>query len=130
MISKCLDNKDIPIYGDGQNIRDWIYIDDHIDALMLVMSSGEIGNHYCIGSNQEHTNLDIASLICDFLDNLRPTRVSYSSLINFVDDRLGHDRRYAIDPTKIESDLKWFPKESFDTGIRKTIKFYYENYNL
>ena len=127
IISKCFDGKHIPIYGDGQNIRDWIYVDDHIDALMLVMSSGKIGNHYCIGSSEEHTNLDIASLICNFLDDLQPFNAPHSSLIRFVQDRLGHDRRYAIDSSKIRKELGWLPKHSFPSGLKQTINWYYCN---
>ena len=94
---------------------------------MLVMSSGKIGNHYCIGSSEEHTNLDIASLICNFLDQLRPSRVPYSSLISFVEDRLGHDRRYAIDSSKLKKELGWYPKHTFHSGIKETINWYHEN---
>tara|TARA_Y100001968_G_scaffold211156_1_gene194312 strand:- start:4159 stop:5226 length:1068 start_codon:yes stop_codon:yes gene_type:complete len=129
IISKCLDSKDIPIYGDGQNIRDWIYVEDHIDALLLVMSSGEIGNHYCIGSSEEHTNLEIASVICSCLDDLIPENAPHSSLISFVEDRLGHDRRYAIDSSKIKQELGWSPKYSFPVGIKETINWYYSNQN-
>jgi len=127
IISKCLNSKNIPIYGDGKNVRDWIYVDDHIDALILVMSSGDIGNHYCIGSSEEHTNLEIASIICNFFDDLRPIRMSHSSLISFVEDRLGHDRRYAIDSSKIKQELGWSPKHSFPSGIKETINWYYSN---
>ena len=127
IISKCFESQNIPIYGDGQNIRDWIYVDDHIDALMLVMSSGKIGNHYCIGSSEEHTNLEIASVICNYLDDLVPSRAPHSSLINFVEDRLGHDKRYAIDSSKIKQELGWYPKHSFPSGIKETINWYHSN---
>ena len=127
IISKCLDSKDIPIYGDGQNIRDWIFVEDHIDALILVMSEGKIGNHYCIGSSEEHTNVEIASIICNILDDLIPLKAPHSSLISFVEDRLGHDRRYAIDSSKLKKELGWYPKHTFQSGIKKTINWYHEN---
>jgi dTDP-glucose 4,6-dehydratase len=119
----------LPIYGDGCQIRDWLYVEDHASALITVLQHGEIGETYNIGGMNEHTNLDVVTTICKILDDVLPLKdnSSYSSLMNFVEDRPGHDFRYAIDATKINQNLGWFPKETFETGLRKTVDWYLNN---
>jgi dTDP-glucose 4,6-dehydratase len=118
--------KPIPVYGDGGNVRDWLYVADHCDAIRTVLAKGKIGETYNIGGANEKKNLDIVHTICGILDELCPNDpiVPHKQLIKFVQDRPGHDRRYAIDPRKINSELGWKPKETFETGIRKTIEWY------
>jgi len=129
VIVKCLSNEGIPIYGDGQNVRDWIYVDDHCKGIYEVLQNGKIGETYNIGGNQEISNLELVYQICDILDKIRPSKTmdSYRNLITFVKDRPGHDFRYAIDSTKIQNQLKFFPKETIHSGLRKTINWYLEN---
>jgi len=129
IITNCIDKKNLPIYGDGLNIRDWLYVKDHCDAISVTIKKGEIGETYNIGGNNEKTNLDIAKTICRILDKKRPRKNGklYENLIEFVDDRPGHDYRYAINSSKIQNDLNWSPSESFETGIYKTIEWYLEN---
>ncbi len=128
IILNALAAKPLPIYGDGQNIRDWLYVDDHIDAIYLVLQRGQIGETYNIGGNNEITNLAVVEKICNILDKLAPKpNFHYSALITFVKDRPGHDRRYAINCGKINRDLGWQPQESFDTGLLKTIQWYLAN---
>ena len=129
MISNCIDNRPLPVYGTGNNIRDWLYVTDHCRAIRLVMEKGQIGETYNIGGNNELKNIDIVNSICSILDKLRPSpnKTSYKKLITFVEDRPGHDFRYAIDSSKIQKKLNWKPIESFETGIFKTIKWYLEN---
>jgi dTDP-glucose 4,6-dehydratase len=129
MIINCLDWKPLPVYGDGQNIRDWLFVDDHCSAIKAVYENGMIGETYNIGGNNEIKNIDIVNTICTILDDLRPTDngKSYSELITFVKDRPGHDFRYAIKAKKIQNELGWYPCESFETGINKTIEWYLEN---
>jgi len=131
MIANCLDGKPLPVYGKGENIRDWLYVKDHCDAIDTVLSYGQIGETYNIGGNTEIQNIDIVKFICSILDDLRPQSNGdpYQNLITYVKDRPGHDYRYAIDASKIKNDLGWKPKEKFETGIRKTIKWYLENEN-
>jgi len=126
MVINCLDWKVLPVYGDGQNIRDWLYVDDHCNAIRAVFEKGRIGETYNIGGNNEIKNLDIVKTICSYLDDVKPSSngESYSKLIKFVKDRPGHDLRYAINSQKIQNELGWYPVESFDTGIKKTIKWY------
>ena len=129
IIRKALANEPIPIYGDGQNIRDWLYVIDHCRGIDAVFNKGEIGQTYVIGGNSEFNNLYIAQTICSTLDDLAPKKGdSYKKQISFVKDRPGHDFRYAIDATKIKKALGWQPKESFDSGIRKTIAWYLNKY--
>ncbi len=120
MISNALENKDLPVYGDGKNIRDWLHVYDHCTAIDLVLHDGKPGEVYNIGGNNEKRNIEIVKLILKYLDK-------DDSLIKFVDDRLGHDRRYAIDSTKIQEELGWKPKYTFETGIKETIEWYLEN---
>ncbi len=129
IIMNCLNEKDLPIYGDGQNVRDWLYVEDHCNAINKIYSNGKIGQTYNIGGNNEITNLDIVHTICDLMDEFSPrkNKISYKDLITFVKDRPGHDFRYAIDATKIKNELNWIPSENFNSGIRKTVKWYLEN---
>jgi dTDP-glucose 4,6-dehydratase len=125
----ALRGKDLPVYGKGDNIRDWLYVDDHAEALLLVLQKGRLGETYNIGGHNEKTNLEVVETICDILDELRPdSRIGpRRKLIKFVADRPGHDKRYAIDASRIEKELGWKPKESFTTGLQKTVAWYIEN---
>lgn len=128
-ILNALAGKALPIYGDGRQIRDWLYVTDHCSAIRAVLEEGGVGEVYNIGGFSEHTNLAVALVLCEILDDLNP-RVdgkSYSSQITFVKDRPGHDKRYAIDAAKIEQELGWRPKETFDSGIRKTVLWYLDH---
>ena len=129
VIHNALSGKTIPVYGDGQNIRDWLYVSDHCAAIKCVLSGGRLGETYNIGGASEKTNIEVVELICSILDEerARSDGKSYKEQIIFVTDRPGHDRRYAIDARKIRAELGWEPKESFNTGIRKTIKWYLGN---
>jgi dTDP-glucose 4,6-dehydratase len=129
IIRKCLKGENIPIYGDGRNIRDWLYVLDHCKGIDLVYHAGKQSNVYNIGGKNERTNLQIVDKICSILDTKVPKNISYKELITFVEDRAGHDRRYAIDATKIENKLGWKANENFDSGIVKTIEWYLEKYN-
>ena len=129
IIRKGISGEDIPIYGDGKNIRDWLYVLDHCKGIDLAYHNGKRGETYNIGGNNEVDNLSIAHKICTILDELKPKSESYSKQITFVKDRPGHDYRYAIDATKIESDLGWEADENFETGIIKTINWYLDKYN-
>ena len=119
----------IPLYGNGENIRDWIYVEDHVDALLSILENGVIGERYCIGSNNELKNKQIVNIICSILDEKLPKSTPYRNQIEFVDDRLGHDYRYALDSSKIKSKLGWQSKTSFEEGIEKTINWYLKNAN-
>lgn len=131
VILNALEGKPLPIYGDGQQIRDWLFVDDHVCALFQVVTLGKIGETYNIGGFNEKTNLEVVTAICDLLDEFTPQMPPHISqfkdLIIFVDDRPGHDLRYAIDATKINKELGWRPRESFDSGIRKTVQWYLNN---
>ena len=129
IIRKALNNESIPIYGDGENIRDWLYVKDHCVGIDLVFQNGRTGDTYNIGGENERSNLYIANKICDILDNLVPKEKSYTEQIKFVKDRPGHDFRYAIDSSKIKIELGWQPKENFETGIVKTILWYLKKVN-
>jgi dTDP-glucose 4,6-dehydratase len=125
MIIKGLAEQELPVYGDGQNIRDWLYVEDHAQALTLVLERGRVGQTYNIGGRNERTNLHVVQTICGLLDQHHPSNLgTRERLIAFVTDRPGHDRRYAIDATKIESELGWRARETFETGIEKTVKWY------
>ena len=128
IIRKALSHQKIPIYGDGKNIRDWLYVLDHCKGIDLVYHEGNSGETYNIGGRNERDNLYIANKICEILDTLKPKKTSYKELITFVEDRAGHDRRYAIDATKIETKLGWEAEENFESGILKTIAWYLEKY--
>ena len=128
IIRKALNNEAIPIYGDGKNIRDWLYVLDHCKGIDLVYHTGKEGNVYNIGGRNERTNLQIVDTICSILDKKVPKNQSYKKLITFVEDRAGHDRRYAIDATKIETELGWSADEDFESGIVKTVEWYLNKY--
>jgi dTDP-glucose 4,6-dehydratase len=128
-ILNALNGKNLPIYGDGQQIRDWLYVTDHCSAIRRVLARGTLGETYNVGGWNEKANLDVVTTLCSILDELKPRAdgLSYSTQITFVKDRAGHDRRYAIDATKLERELGWKPAETFETGIRKTVKWYLEH---
>ena len=127
IISNCLNGKKIPVYGDGLNIRDWLYVEDHCSAIDAVMQKGEVGEVYNIGGNNEKTNIEIVKTIISILSEKLPGSGISKSLISFVEDRKGHDRRYAIDSSKIQTELGWKPAVSFEEGIRKTVEWYLNN---
>ena len=132
VILNAMHGLDLPVYGKGDNIRDWLYVEDHAKALRLVLESGIPGETYNVGGSNERTNLEVVETICDILDELAPDKLrsglkQYRDLITFVQDRPGHDKRYAIDATKLISELGWQAEENFDTGIRKTVKWYLDN---
>ena len=129
MIQNGLTEKPLPVYGNGLNIRDWLYVEDHCRAIEKVLEAGRPGEVYNIGGNSEKTNLEVVHALCDLLDNLRPRAngTSHRDLITYVGDRPGHDLRYAIDASKIQKELGWEPQESFETGLRKTVEWYLAN---
>lgn len=129
VILNALDERRIPVYGQGTNTRDWLFVDDHVKALLRVLEKGKIGETYLISGKNEKQNIEIVKTICKILDELRPREKNepYSNLIQYVQDRPGHDMRYAIDPKKIERELQWYPDEKFESGIRKTVEWYLKN---
>ena len=127
MIRNAAAGKPLPVYGDGANVRDWLYVPDHCEALRLVLEKGRIGETYNVGGNAERRNIDVVKQICALLDEYKPCATPYASLISFVTDRPGHDRRYAIDSSKIGRELGWRAKESFESGLRKTVRWHLEN---
>jgi len=127
VILNALAGKPIPVYGAGENVRDWLYVEDHADALLTVVMRGEVGRSYNIGGENEARNIDLVQMICVILDRLRPTNRPYSSLIEFVTDRPGHDLRYAIDPTRIRAELGWRPSVTLEQGLEKTVRWYLDN---
>src|SRR5699024_3440565 len=128
VILKALQGEEIPVYGDGTNVRDWLYVDDHARALVTVAREGTLGETYNIGGHNEKQNIEVVKTICSILDELRPKAEGrYEDQISFVTDRPGHDFRYAIDASKIEADLDWTPEETFESGIEATIKWYLSN---
>jgi dTDP-glucose 4,6-dehydratase len=129
MILKCLGDENLPVYGKGDNIRDWLFVNDHVRALQAVFERGAVGQSYMVGGGSERTNLDVVHIICDTLDRIRPRSdgQSYRNQIHFVADRPGHDFRYAIDASKLERDLGWTPQETFESGMEKTICWYLDN---
>jgi len=131
MVLNAISGKPLPVYGSGEQVRDWLYVEDHVRALVAVATRGRIGETYNIGGNQERSNLNVIQAICSILEDLQPGKLTgslrYSDLIKFVDDRPGHDQRYAIDASKIRTELGWHAQESFETGLRKTVLWYLEN---
>ncbi len=129
IIDKALSNSPIPVYGSGSNVRDWLYVDDHAIALVKIMNYGEIGRSYNVGGNEERTNIDVVRTVCQILDEMSPSKNGnkYEDLIEFVTDRPGHDHRYAIDATRIANELSWSPRETFESGMRKTVEWYLNN---
>jgi dTDP-glucose 4,6-dehydratase len=128
-ILKAIGGEPLPVYGDGSNVRDWLHVEDHARALRAVVAEGRVGETYCVGGNAERTNLQVVHAICDELDRLRPRDdgQSYRGQISFVTDRPGHDFRYAIDATKLKDELGWEPRETFESGIARTVAWYLGN---
>jgi dTDP-glucose 4,6-dehydratase len=124
VILKAIAGEPIPLYGDGANVRDWLYVEDHVDALLLAATKGEIGSSYCVGGHGERSNKQVVEAICNILDELRPQGAPHGRLITCVKDRPGHDLRYAIDPTKIRKELGWQPAHSFAEGLATTVAWY------
>ena len=129
VIFKAFQNEKIPIYGDGLNIRDWLFIDDHVDALLLVAEKGIVGESYCIGGNGEKSNKEVVLKICEIMDKKFPLKAPHKNLIEFVKDRPGHDKRYSINPSKIVKNLGWKAKHTFDEGLEETVNWYLDNIN-
>lgn len=127
IILNALDGNPLPVYGQGTNIRDWLYVEDHVRALDLIASRGRPGEKYNIGGRNERRNIEVVETICTLMDNLRPTQRSHRELIKYVADRPGHDARYAIDATKLEIELGWKARETFDTGIERTVRWFLDN---
>lgn len=127
IILNALDRKPLPVYGDGSNVRDWLYVEDHARALGTILAKGRPGETYNIGGRNERKNIEVVRQICSWMDRLRPADKSYHDQISFVTDRPGHDHRYAIDATKLENDLGWRAQETFETGIEKTVRWYLDN---
>ena len=127
VILNALAGKPLPIYGQGINVRDWLFVEDHADALLLVLQKGELGRSYNIGGENEARNIDIVKKICDILDLKRPKNSKYQEQITFVEDRAGHDLRYAIDPTRIRTELGWRPSVTLDEGLERTVQWYLDN---
>ena len=129
MILNALEGKPLPVYGQGQNVRDWLFVDDHVRALLAIAEKGRIGESYNVGGNSERTNIDVVKTICRLMDELAPdTGIgAHEKLITFVRDRPGHDLRYAIDAGKIRDELGWSPQESFETALEKTVRWYLDN---
>jgi dTDP-glucose 4,6-dehydratase len=124
MILNAMEGKPLPVYGDGSNIRDWLFVEDHARALFEIVTRGRLGEKYNVGGHNERTNLQVVQRICEIMDRLAPNGAPHDRLISFVTDRPGHDHRYAIDPTKIETELGWRAQENFESGIEKTIRWY------
>lgn len=127
VILNALAGKPLPIYGNGQNVRDWLYVEDHADALLLVLEKGQLGRSYNIGGENERSNLELVHTLCSILDRVRPAGAPYADLIEFVADRPGHDARYAIDPTRIREELGWQPSVTVEEGLEKTVRWYLDN---
>ena len=129
VILKAAAGEPIPLYGDGANVRDWLYVEDHVDALLLAATQGQLGRSYCVGGHGERTNKEVVEAICSALDDLLPAGAPHSRLVTPVTDRPGHDRRYAIDPTRISSELGWQPRHSFEEGLAATVRWYLEQHS-
>ena len=127
MISNALEGKPLPVYGDGRQVRDWLYVSDHCTAIRVALAKGRVGETYNVGGNSEKRNLDVVHALCDALQAARPREGGYTPLIKFVTDRPGHDRRYAIDARKIRAELGWTPAETFESGLEKTVRWYLEH---
>jgi dTDP-glucose 4,6-dehydratase len=129
VVTNAIDGRELPVYGKGANVRDWLYVDDHVRALLTILAEGRPGESYNVGGHGERRNIDVVETICTLMDELRPNRTigSHRDLIRFVEDRPGHDFRYAIDPSKIERELGWKAMETFETGLRKTVRWYLDN---
>lgn len=128
VIESCLNNKNVPIYGKGDNIRDWLFVKDHCSALELVLEKGKPGSKYNIGGDNQYTNLQVVNMICEIMDEIAPKTQSYKKLISFVDDRLGHDKRYDINSEKIKSELGWKQTVAFNEGLKATVQWYVDEF--
>ena len=127
MIANALEGKPLPVYGDGRQVRDWLYVKDHCEAIRVALARGRPGETYNVGGDAQKRNIDVVNAICDELQRLRPREGGYRGLVTSVADRPGHDRRYAIDATKIRASLGWSPRETFATGLAKTVRWYLDN---
>jgi len=129
MTLRAVERRPLPVYGDGRNVRDWLYVEDHVDALLAVLDRGRVGETYCIGGDSERQNIEVVMRLCDILDEIRPRGDgrSFRSQITFVPDRRAHDRRYAVDSSKIAREVGWRPRDTFETGLRRTVEWYLEN---
>jgi len=127
VVLNAIEGKPLPVYGKGNQIRDWLYVEDHARALVVVVIHGKVGETYNIGGHNEKQNIDVVKTICLILDDIKPKEAKYEEQITFVADRPGHDMRYAIDASKIERELNWVPQETFESGIRKTVQWYLDN---
>lgn len=128
VITRALEGKSIPVYGDGRQVRDWLHVDDHADALLLVLGKGRLGETYCVGGDADHRNIEVVRMICAELDKVAPANTPHADKIAFVTDRPAHDFRYAIDASKLERELGWRPRTSLDDGIAETVRWYVDNY--
>ncbi|MFN9620967.1 MAG: dTDP-glucose 4,6-dehydratase [Synechococcaceae cyanobacterium] len=128
VILRAAAGESIPVYGDGRNVRDWLYVEDHVDALLLAATRGQLGESYCVGGHGERNNNEVVERICSLMDELRPEAAPHHRLITSVTDRPGHDRRYAIDPSRISSELGWRPRHSFEEGLAETVRWYLEHH--
>ena len=126
LINNCLAHKDLPVYGDGLNIRDWLFVEDHAKAIDMVINNGRVGEVYNVGGHNERTNIQIVKTVIEYLNENVDKEIT-ETLIKYVEDRKGHDRRYGIDPTKIKEELGWYPETTFEVGIKKTIQWYLDN---
>lgn len=127
MILNALDERPLPVYGDGSNVRDWLYVEDHARAIAAVFEKGRLGESYNIGARSERRNIEVVRAVCDILDDLAPTKRSRRELVTFVADRPGHDARYAIDPTRVETEIGWRARETFESGLARTVRWYLDN---
>jgi dTDP-glucose 4,6-dehydratase len=127
MILNALEGKPLPVYGNGSNVRDWLYVDDHVRALFLILRRGRVGEKYNVGGRNEQTNLSVVERICEIMDRLNPAGAAHRRHVSFVNDRPGHDQRYAIDASRLETELGWSAKETFESGIDKTVRWYLDN---
>ena len=127
VLLNALEGKPLPVYGDGRQERDWLFVDDHVRAIALVLEKGRVGETYIVGGRAPRANIEVVERLCDIIDELRPVDQPRRNLITFVKDRPGHDRRYAIDPTKIETELGWRAQETFESGMEKTVRWDLEN---
>ncbi len=130
MIANALEGKPLPVYGDGRQVRDWLYVGDHCEAIRMVLEKGRPGEVYNVGGNAEKRNLEVVHALCDTLQELRPRKAGYRALVTNVADRPGHDRRYAIDARKIHAEIGWTPRETFETGIARTVRWYLDECRL
>lgn len=128
VLTRALSHQPLPVYGDGQQRRDWLYVTDHVEALWAVLHQGRVGESYCIGADNESTNLTLVGTLCDLLEEMMPSSLSYRSLITFVEDRLGHDVRYALNARKVMQHTDWKPRVSFKEGLKQTVAFYVDNF--